>query len=113
MSAFPEQASQRRAPATAQSAVRPKTKWRIAPGPVIGRALRGPSGRSALRPYRGIGRTVAIGRNVPLCRSGSAAAASKPFRITFGPGRISGTFDLAAQEDADKMIEIINAMKRS
>jgi hypothetical protein len=34
-----------------------------------------------------------------------------PFRMSFGPGRISGTFDLTRADEADEMIKMINAMK--
>jgi hypothetical protein len=35
----------------------------------------------------------------------------EPFKIAFGPGRITGSFDLTDQEAADKMIEVLGAMK--
>ena len=31
--------------------------------------------------------------------------------MAFGPGRLRGTFDLTEVDQADKMIEAINAMK--
>jgi hypothetical protein len=36
---------------------------------------------------------------------------SQPFQMQFGPERISGTFNIEWQEDADHMIEMINAVK--
>ncbi|WP_448044591.1 hypothetical protein [Bradyrhizobium liaoningense] len=36
---------------------------------------------------------------------------AEPFKISFGPGRITGTFDLSEQGHADKFIEVLNAMK--
>jgi hypothetical protein len=36
---------------------------------------------------------------------------SQPFPMQFGPERISGTFNIEWQEDADHMIEMINAVK--
>jgi len=39
------------------------------------------------------------------------AIASQPFTMQFGPGRISGTFNIELVDDADEMIKMINAMK--
>jgi hypothetical protein len=36
---------------------------------------------------------------------------SEPFQMQFGPDRISGAFNITTQEDADHMVEMINAMK--
>ncbi|BBB98813.1 hypothetical protein ABIF38_005373 [Bradyrhizobium japonicum] len=38
-------------------------------------------------------------------------APSEPFKVAFGQGRITGTFDITSQEDADEMINMINAVK--
>jgi hypothetical protein len=46
-----------------------------------------------------------------MFRRVAATTAPEPFRIAFGPGRIGGNFDLTTQEDADAMIDAINAMK--
>lgn len=34
-----------------------------------------------------------------------------PFKVSFGQGRITGTFDITCREDADDMISMINAVK--
>jgi hypothetical protein len=36
--------------------------------------------------------------------------ASEPFKVAFGQGRITGTFDITCQEDAEEMIKMINAV---
>jgi hypothetical protein len=38
-------------------------------------------------------------------------AAHEPFKVAIGAGRVSGSFDLTNQEDADEMIKVLTAMK--
>jgi hypothetical protein len=40
-----------------------------------------------------------------------AGMTSEPFRITFGPERISGTLNLTRQDEADEVIRMLTAMK--
>jgi len=40
-----------------------------------------------------------------------AEMTSEPFRITFGPERISGTLNLTRQDEADEVIRMLTAMK--
>jgi hypothetical protein len=44
-------------------------------------------------------------------RVAPSLAATEPFKMEFGPGRITGSFDLTKQSEAEKMIEMINVMK--
>lgn len=39
------------------------------------------------------------------------APASEPFKVAFGQSRLTGTFDIVYQDDADEMISMINAVK--
>jgi len=38
-------------------------------------------------------------------------ASAEPFKVAFGQSRITGQFDISFQEDADEMINMINAVK--
>lgn len=44
-------------------------------------------------------------------RTAQHVASGEPFTFTMGPERVSGTFNLTQQEDADAMIERITALK--
>lgn len=44
-------------------------------------------------------------------RAAPPLPATEPFKMEFGPGRITGSFDLTKQSEAEEMIKMINVMK--
>ena len=42
---------------------------------------------------------------------GNTKLGGVPFQMSFGPGRLFGTFDLTRKDDLDQMIQALNTMK--